>query len=47
MVTLLRDPQRACEMGGAGRARVLREQLTWERVAERMTTHLRAAAVRA
>lgn len=42
---LLSDPERAREMGRAGRARVLRD-LTWERVVERMTPHLLSAAGR-
>lgn len=46
LVKLLRDPALAREMGGAGRARVLRD-FTWERVVERMTPHLLAAAGRA
>jgi starch synthase len=45
LAALLSDPRRAREMGGAGRARVLRE-LTWERVAERMAPHLLSAAGR-
>ncbi len=43
LVKLLRDPALARDMGAAGRDRVLRD-LTWERVAERMTPHLLAAA---
>ena len=43
LVKLLSDPGLAREMGAAGRTRVLRE-LTWERVAERMTPHLLEAA---
>jgi glycosyltransferase involved in cell wall biosynthesis len=45
LVEVLRDPARARAMGGAGRARVIRD-LTWERVVERMTPHLLAAAGR-
>jgi starch synthase len=45
LVELLGDPGRAREMGGAGRARVLRD-MTWEGVVERMTPHLLAAAGR-
>jgi alpha-maltose-1-phosphate synthase len=45
LAALLSDPQRAREMGGAGRERLLRE-LTWERVAARMAPHLLSAAGR-
>jgi len=46
LVKLLRDPGLARAMGAAGRARALQD-LTWERVAERMTPHLLSAAGRA
>jgi len=46
LVKLLSAPGLARDMGAAGRARVLRD-LTWERVAERMTPHLLSAAGRA